>query len=214
MKYLEVPIYNKEGKPLSKKRVALETVFSEDKDLISEVIKRQASNKRVSSAHTKTRGEVRGGGRKPWRQKGTGRARAGSIRSPLWKGGGVTFGPLNQKNFFKKINKKMRKKALMLAIFDKIKEKRLYILEPPPFKKTKEFYNYLCKILEKDKKMIYFIDSSEKEISRYLRNIANLKVVLPDGLNLRDIIWADFFLTTPLGFKNIEKRLTSTARKV
>jgi len=214
MKYLEVPIYNKEGKPLSKKRVALETVFSEDKDLISEVIKRQASNKRVSSAHTKTRGEVRGGGRKPWRQKGTGRARAGSIRSPLWKGGGVTFGPLNQKNFFKKINKKMRKKALMLAIFDKIKEKRLYILEPPSFKKTKEFYNYLCKILEKDKKMIYFIDSSEKEISRYLRNIANLKVVLPDGLNLRDIIWADFFLTTPLGFKNIEKRLTSTAHKV
>ena len=209
MKHLEIPIYDKEGNLASKRELILKNSFLEEEDLISEVVRREASNRRVPAAHTKTRGEVRGGGRKPWRQKGTGRARAGSIRSPLWRGGGATFGPLKERNFFKKINKKMRRKSLVLAIFGKIKEKRFYILETPLFKKSKQFYKHLSKILGKDKKIIYFIDPSEKEVSLYTRNIANLKIVLPDELNLRDILWAEFFLTSPLGFKNIEKRLTS-----
>ncbi|PIP28931.1 50S ribosomal protein L4 [Candidatus Kuenenbacteria bacterium CG10_big_fil_rev_8_21_14_0_10_39_14] len=109
--------------------------------LIHQAVVAQMSAKRKVLADTKDKGEVRGGGRKPWRQKGTGRARHGSSRSPIWIGGGVTFGPTKDRNFKKKINKKMKRKALFMCLTDRAKSKDMVIVDKLDFKenKTKEF---------------------------------------------------------------------------
>ena len=97
--------------------------------LIHQAVVAQMANERQVIAHTKGRAEVRGGGKKPWKQKGTGRARAGSSRSPIWIGGGVTFGPTKERNFSKKINKKMKQKALLMAISDRVKNGEIIVLD-------------------------------------------------------------------------------------
>lgn len=217
MVYLDIPIYNKEGNLETKKKVSLKTLPKKGEDLISEVIRREMLNKKASLSSTKTKGEVRGGGAKPWRQKGTGRARAGSIRSPIWRGGGIVFGPTKEKKYSKKINKKMKQKVLSLALIDKVQNKRFYILENPSFKKTRQFDDYICKIINSStkkkerKKIVYFLDSSEKNIANYISNIDKLKILF--NLNLKDILEADFFIASPLGFKNIEKRITAYGQK-
>jgi len=104
--------------------------------LIHQAVVAQMANERQVIAHTKGRAEVRGGGKKPWKQKGTGRARAGSSRSPIWIGGGVTFGPTKERNFSKKINKKMKQKALLMAISDRVKNGEIIVLDNL---NTKEF---------------------------------------------------------------------------
>ncbi len=101
--------------------------------LIKQVVLSFLSNARTPVAHTKTRGEVRGGGKKPWKQKGTGRARHGSSRSPIWVGGGVTHGPRNEKNYSKKVNKKMARKALLSALSAKVKDGEILMLESLSF---------------------------------------------------------------------------------
>ncbi len=118
--------------------------------LIHQAVVTQLANARKVLAHTKDRSEVSGGGRKPWRQKGTGRARHGSIRSPLWIGGGVTFGPTKYRNFSKKINKKMKRKAIFMALSDRVKEGQLVILDKLEIKqpKTKEFVELLKNLKE------------------------------------------------------------------
>ena len=109
--------------------------------LVHQAVVAQTANMRQVLAHTKGRGEVRGGGRKPWRQKGTGRARHGSIRSPIWRGGGVTFGPTKERNFKKDINKKMKQKAMLMALSDKVANDNLVILDKLTLDeyKTKKF---------------------------------------------------------------------------
>ncbi len=97
--------------------------------VVHQVAMAQMANSRVAIAHTKTKGEVRGGGIKPWRQKGTGRARHGSIRSPLWKGGGVTFGPRKDRNFSQKVNKKMKTKALFMCLSDKVNNNLMVLVD-------------------------------------------------------------------------------------
>lgn len=120
-------------------------------ELIHQAVVTQLARERKVLAHTKDRSEVRGGGRKPWRQKGTGRARAGSTRSPIWIGGGVTFGPLKERNFSKKINKKMKQKALFMALSDKLAEGKLIILDNLELKeaKTKLFGEVIAKLEKK-----------------------------------------------------------------
>src|SRR3989337_4278480 len=97
--------------------------------LIHEAVVSMRSNARRSTAHTKTRGEIRGGGKKPWKQKGTGRARHGSIRSPLWRGGGVTFGPTSDRNFFRKVNRKTKRMGLLTVLTAKAAEGKVIVLE-------------------------------------------------------------------------------------
>src|SRR4030043_2412895 len=127
---LNLPIYNLEGEKTGTIKLS-EKIFGLkiNNNLIYQVINVQLANKRKHLAKVKDRGEVRGGGRKPWRQKGTGRARHGSIRSPIWRGGGVTFGPTKNRVFKKKINKKMRRKALFMVLSAKAKEKLIIVLD-------------------------------------------------------------------------------------
>ncbi|HEY4715011.1 MAG TPA: 50S ribosomal protein L4 [Candidatus Paceibacterota bacterium] len=119
---MEAKIYNQKGEDQGKLKLP-ESIFglSWNADLVHQVMTSLASNKRASTASVKGRGEVRGGGRKPWKQKGTGRARHGSSRSPIWVGGGRTHGPSPEKNYYKKINKKMMAKALFTILSKKFK---------------------------------------------------------------------------------------------
>src|SRR3989344_5779405 len=123
-------VYNQQGKEVGV--VALsEKVFGArwNADLVHQVVVSMQANARPTVAHTKNRGEVRGGGRKPWQQKGTGRGRHGSIRSPLWRGGGITFGPRAEKSYKKKINKKMRTKALLVALSEKLRRGHVFFVD-------------------------------------------------------------------------------------
>src|ERR1700756_3132951 len=120
---MEATIYNQQGKSAGKINLP-ESVFGVpwNADLVHEVVRLMNSNSRTNVANTKTRGEVRGGGKKPWQQKGTGRARHGSTRSPIWVGGGITHGPRADKNFERKINKKARSRAFLSILSKKYKD--------------------------------------------------------------------------------------------
>ncbi|MCX6718783.1 MAG: 50S ribosomal protein L4 [Candidatus Taylorbacteria bacterium] len=146
---METKIYNQQGKEAGKFTLP-KGVFdlSWNADLVHEVVRLMNSNSRMDIAHTKTRGEVRGGGKKPWQQKGTGRARHGSTRSPIWVGGGIAHGPRNDKNFYRKINKKARTKALYTILSRKFKEGEILFVDSMSFAapKTKEAKNTIMSL--------------------------------------------------------------------
>ena len=127
---MELPLYNQNAENIGTVELA-DNVFGlpMNQDLLYQVITSQMSNKRQVLAHAKGRGEVRGGGKKPWKQKGTGRARHASIRSPIWRGGGFTGGPTKERNFKKDINKKMMQKALKVALSSKVRDGQLFVLD-------------------------------------------------------------------------------------
>ena len=154
---MEAKIYNQKGENQGKVKLP-ESIFGVpwNSDLVHQVMTSIASNKRASTAQVKGRGEVRGGGRKPWKQKGTGRARHGSIRSPIWRGGGATHGPTAEKNYKKKINKKMKAKALFTVLSKKFKTDKILFIDKilmPEVKtqKAAEIKNALSKIAGFDK---------------------------------------------------------------
>lgn len=136
--FLEAEVYNQKGKAVGKISLP-ETIFGLpwNGDLVHQVVNAMQANARTPVAHTKTRGEVRGGGKKPWRQKGTGRARHGSSRSPIWVGGGVAHGPRNEKSYEQKINKKMRIKALFTVLSEKWKKGQILFVEELSLKNIK-----------------------------------------------------------------------------
>ncbi len=138
---MEFPLYNQRGESIGQIELP-DRVFRvpPNNDLLYQVVTSQYSNQRQTLAHAKGRSEVRGGGKKPWQQKGTGRARHGSIRSPLWKGGGVTFGPTKERNFKKRINSKVARKALSIALSSKAHDGQLVVVDSInlPAPKTKE----------------------------------------------------------------------------
>lgn len=135
---METQVYNQKGKSVGKLNLP-ESLFALpwNADLVHQVVTAMQANARTPVAHTKTRGEVRGGGKKPWRQKGTGRARHGSTRSPIWKGGGITHGPRNEKSYEQKINKKMRTKALYTVLSEKLRKGQILFLEELSLKNIK-----------------------------------------------------------------------------
>ena len=135
---MDAIIYNQKGKENGKIKLP-ENIFGVpwNADLVHQVVTSIMSNARDPIAHTKTRGEVRGGGKKPWQQKGLGKARHGSSRSPIWVGGGVTHGPRNDKNYTKKINKKMKDKALFAILSRKFKDNEIIFVDSLSFKEPK-----------------------------------------------------------------------------
>jgi large subunit ribosomal protein L4 len=160
-------------------------------DLVHQALVAQLANRRLPWAHAKGRAEVRGGGRKPWRQKGTGRARHGSIRSPLWKGGGVTFGPTKEKKFTKKINKKMKRLAIFSILSKKIKDNELKVINEfkTDIRKTKEWEKILKNTLDLRLKTL-LIPAATNNIYRAIANIKNVEAVNAKSLNVFDLLKA------------------------
>ena len=169
-------------------------------DLVHQVLTAQMANSRQVIAHTKDRGEVRGGGKKPWRQKGTGRARHGSRRSPIWKGGGVTFGPTKERNFKKKINKKMKRKAIFMVLSSKANDKELMLLDDLKLNtpKTKEAFSVIDKLSEKlvgykrtKKKrdsILLVIPERNETILQAVNNLPFVETIEARNLNVRDLL--------------------------
>lgn len=186
-------LYNLENKKVGKLELP-EKIFGAkwNPDLIHQVLSAQEANSRKIVAHAKGRGEVRGGGRKPWRQKGTGRARHGSIRSPLWKGGGVTHGPLKEKNYSKKINKKMKRLAVFSALSKKLSDNELKFIDKLTVaeSKTKIVAGFIKNFADKQKNSSVLLIPSpeEKNIYRASANIPRVKSASPSSLNIKDIL--------------------------
>jgi len=189
---MKINVYSQQGEQVGTTLLPKEIFdVKTNPDLVHQVVVSQMANRRRVIAHTKDRGEVRGGGRKPWRQKGTGRARVGSIRSPLWKGGGVTFGPTKERVFKKKINKKMRRIALSMVLSAKAKNNLLLILDKLslPEAKTKLMTKILGKLpLKNEASCLIALPQVDKMIIRVTRNIPNAQTVEARNLNALDLL--------------------------
>ncbi len=161
-----------------------------NRDLLHQVVVSQQSNRRQGTAHTKGRGEVRGGGKKPWRQKGLGRARHGSIRSPIWIGGGTTFGPNKEKIFKKRIPKKMKRKAILMSLSSKVNDKDLIILDKLKIEKpkTKIVADIFKKILKEEKKSLIVLPELDRNLILALRNIPYLQTIQAKDLNCLELL--------------------------
>lgn len=199
------------------KKISAFTFLSEAKfnpHLIAEVVRCELSNLRGGNAHTKTRAEVRGGGKKPWRQKGTGRARHGSTRSPIWVGGGVTFGPRNDRNWRKGINKSARISALKGILKDRLEAENIYELGARfNYPKTKDFMGVLENFTKKTKakaKEVLVIYTSEDKLK--LMGVVNteVKMVNVNHLRIHKLSQAHFYVFTPKARAALEARFNVT----
>jgi len=201
-------VYNFEGKKVKDIELS-ENVFNVplNAELLHEVYVSMDANKRVAIAHTKGRGEVSGSGRKPWKQKGTGRARVGSVRSPIWKGGGVVFGPKKDRNFKKKINKKANSKAILMALSEKLRSENLIIVEKfeAVNKKTKDITNALTALKIKGSILIN-LAQVETETFLYIRNIKSTKCTPVDNLNVLDLLNHKNLILSEESIKYLEKK--------
>jgi large subunit ribosomal protein L4 len=165
-------------------------------DLVHEAATAQMDNARSAIAHTKDRSDVRGGGRKPWKQKGTGRARHGSRNSPIWSGGGVTFGPRNIRNFSSKINKKAKRKALAMVLSDKVANEKFVAVEDFILKdgKTKELAAILEKLPVANKKTLIVLPPENKNVARAAQNIKKVNTLPTNTINVVDLLKTDYVL--------------------
>ncbi|MEA2097766.1 MAG: 50S ribosomal protein L4 [Patescibacteria group bacterium] len=204
---LKIKIYNLEGKETEEVELS-EKIFGVkvQDDLVHQAFVAHISNSRQLLADTKNKGEVRGGGRKPWRQKGTGRARHGSSRSPIWKGGGVTFGPTTERNYSKKINKKMKTKALLMVLSSKLRDNELIVVENLDLKKTstKKMKEILGNLPTKGKILIS-MDKSNSNVFNSVKNIPNTSMIASDSLNIADLLKNKFLIINKNGIKKIEE---------
>ncbi|MGB3240828.1 MAG: 50S ribosomal protein L4 [Geitlerinemataceae cyanobacterium] len=175
--------------------------------IVHRALRRQMTNARQGTASTKTRAEVRGGGRKPWRQKGTGRARAGSNRSPLWRGGGVIFGP-KPRNFEIKMNRKERRLALRTAFQSRSQE--MVVVEPFsenfPRPKTKDLMAAIARWgVDPESKVLLIVPEKDDNVYLSARNIENVKLILATSLNVYDLLAADTIVTTAAALEKIQE---------
>ncbi|MBM4286765.1 MAG: 50S ribosomal protein L4 [Deltaproteobacteria bacterium] len=174
--------------------------------ILHEVVTMQLANRRSGTACTKGRSEVRGGGRKPWRQKGTGRARVGSTRSPLWRGGGVVFGP-KPRSYAYKVPKKVRRQALKMALSSKLANGQLLILDQYPHQepKTKEFVKVMDNL--QLKKVLFVTPADEPILTLSSRNVPYVQIMRTEGLNVYDILRYDHLVVFQPAISQIEERL-------
>ncbi len=209
---IKLNVYNQNGEVKGQKELS-EKIFGVKAStaLINEAVTAQLANERQVLAHTKTRSEVRGGGKKPWRQKGTGRARAGSSRSPLWIGGGIIFGPNSDRNFSKKINKKAKRKAMFMVLSDRAAQNGLAIMENLTLEnyqtkvmdgilnnlEEKVFKNFKIeeKKKSKDKKVrstgrsiLLINDANDQKVINSVRNLTGAKIINLENINVVDLL--------------------------
>ena len=201
-------VYNLSGKKAEDIELS-DSVFAvpENDALLHQVYVAQYANKRAVIAHTKNRGERKGTGKKPWRQKGTGNARVGSRRTPVWRGGGVVFGPTKNRNFKKKINDKMKQKATKISLSEKVRSKKLIIVDEMKLKnkKTKEFAKALINLKIKGSALIG-LAKEEKEMYLYCRNIPRVNSVLINNLNVYDMLNNKYLILSKVSVKFLEDK--------
>ncbi len=202
---METKVYNQTGKEVGTMELS-EAVFGLkwNADLVYQVVMAQAANQRSSIAHAKDRSEVRGGGKKPWRQKGTGRARHGSIRSPIWKGGGVTHGPRKEKVFEKKVNKKMARSAFYTVLSAKARDGEIVVLEDLKFPEPKtkfaaKVFADLSRVsdfknLKKGNSILVALPEKENLARRAMRNLSFADVEEARNLNAHKILQYKYIL--------------------
>ncbi|MFH1188538.1 MAG: 50S ribosomal protein L4 [bacterium] len=159
-------------------------------DLVHQALHAQSNNARKPFAHAKDRSEVSGGGRKPWRQKGTGRARQGSNRSPLWSGGGVTHGPRNERSYAVKINKKMRQKALFVVLSRRLQEGEVKVVDSILLEnaKTKDIIKFISGFVNNIDTLIIPARENIAAVARAGRNLSKMKGIDPESLNVYDLL--------------------------
>ena len=205
---MEAVVYNLKGEKVGKEKLNPAIFDIEVKTgVLHRVVEAQLANQRQVIAATKGRSQVRGGGRKPWKQKGTGRARAGSTRSPIWKGGGVTFGPTPARNFKKRINKKERKKALLMALTTKAQTKKIIVLDKFKLEKvkTKPIAVLLDSLSLGDKSTLIALPKKDVTATKSVANLPRVEANLASNLNVYDILRYDTLLLPKDSLKVIEK---------
>jgi large subunit ribosomal protein L4 len=175
-------------------------------DAVHQAVVTYQANQRQGNAETKERSDVRGGGRKPYRQKGTGRARAGTIRSPIWRGGGVVFGP-HQRSYNQKMSKKMRRVALRSSLTSRANDGDIVIIKDLNFgaPKTKDFATMLKGLDAVGSKVVLVLDKADANIVKSARNIPRVKVTLAEMLSIYDVVWADKLLFANDAVKKMEE---------
>lgn len=205
----QIAKYDTTGKEVGNIDLA-DSIFNDDinENVVHEVINAQLAGRRQGTASTKTRGEVRGGGRKPWRQKGTGRARHGSIRSPLWVGGGTVFGP-KPRSYNKSINKKVKKIALRSILSDKVQSDSVLVIDELKFAKpqTKQMVEILNNFNLDEAKVLIIIPEKDENVYLSVRNIPGVKTLLVGSLNAYDLLNNDFIIITKEAVAKIEEVL-------
>jgi large subunit ribosomal protein L4 len=176
--------------------------------VLHEVVRQQRAARRNGTASTKTRKDVRGSGAKPWRQKGTGRARAGTRKSPIWRGGGTTFGP-KPRDYSFKLNRKVKQQAVAMALSARYQEGNLVVLDDFTLEaiKTKEFVS-IMEVLELNNALIV-VDSENEELSKSSRNVPGYKVMKTDGVNVYDILLHEKLVLLQPAIERLEERFTA-----
>jgi len=205
---MKINIYNQEGKEVGNTLLPKEIFDVKiNPDLVQQVVVSQMANRRQVSAHAKTRGEVRGGGRKPWRQKGTGRARHGSRRSPIWRGGGITFGPRKDRVFKKKINKKVRRSALLMVLSAKVKNSLMVVLEDLKLEsaKTKLMAALIKKLPCKGQNALLILPKMDKNLIISSKNISSLGTIQAKDLNALDLLSFKYLIMPKEAIKLIKE---------
>ena len=212
---MKISVYNLEGKEVKKMEVS-EAAFGVKKndDLVHQVSVALMANKRKVLAHTKNRGERAGSGRKPWKQKGTGRARVGSVRTPIWKKGGIVFGPRSNRNYTKKINKKMNARAIVTVLSGMFRDKEIFVIDKLDIKekKTREMANVL-KNLELKGKILIAFNGNEKDLRIASRNIKNVENILTSQLNVLDMLNNKYLLLSVDSIKELESKYDKKENK-
>jgi len=214
---IKIKVYNQKAEAAGEMELSAK-VFGRkiSEALIHQAVVTQMANERKVIAHTKDRGEVRGGGRKPWAQKGTGRARHGSSRSPIWIGGGVTFGPRNDRNFKMRINKKMKRNAILMVLSDKVANDNLAVLEKLEMAefKTKIFKGIIenlenKKAIKSDGKkrsLLIMVDQGDEKLKNSARNLPGIELLNLDNINIVDILKHKTLVMTKAAILKTEER--------
>jgi large subunit ribosomal protein L4 len=202
---MQVPVYNIQGEQVSETELR-DDIFAApvNQALMHQALVRQLANARLGTHKTKRRGEVRGGGRKPWRQKGTGRARQGSIRAPQWKGGGTVFGP-TPRSYRQAMPRKMRRQALRSVLSVKVAESQVMVLDALEMAepKTKEVQSIL-RHLGVDSSALILLPQRDEVLLRSVRNLPEVRTLVAQYLNVRDLLKFDYILVPMASLEVIE----------
>lgn len=205
----KVSVYNTSGKVVEEVELnnALFALPSND-SLLHQVYVVLSGNLRQVIAHTKTRAERSGSGIKPWKQKGTGRARIGSSRAPHWRKGGIVFGPRSNRNFIREINRKMRQKATLIALSEKIRSGKFLMVDAFifPSQKTQEFDTFLKALQVSHRGLLVALDIREKETERMSRNVEKVVNTLAVDLNAKQLLDKEYLLISKQGIEALQAR--------